>query len=138
MFSVPVLLRLSLLPGRPNPHLQELLTRSLSRLQLLEGYISPPRTGKLPISRLHDRHPTRPTAPHQSQHLFDIPEYHDLFAWGRSVEALWRVSMNVEARSAKWDELTARLLIWRCIVGDEHSSAGEWARRQVVSMLRQP
>lgn len=135
MFSAPILLRLSLLPGGPNPHTKDLLRQSLACLRILEGDIRIPVSDRLLIQQTHNRPPTRPAAPHQSYDLFEIPQQRDIYGWGESVEALWRVSMSVEEKIKEWDELTARLLLWRGAVGDEYSSVGEWARRQTVSML---
>jgi len=59
-----------------------------------------------------------------------------LVLWGKVVVTLWQVVMGYDTKSPSWDELTPRLLVWRCIVGEKVTPEGEWARRGVIRNLR--
>lgn len=133
---MPILLRLSLLAGRSDCHMKDLLGQALHRLRLMEDAIEFNSSRTLPIFARSDKPQPHARPLHRSRNLFVIPEQHDIRAWGESVEALWRVSMGMEEKIECWDELTARLLIWRCIAGDDGSPVGEWARKQAVCMLQ--
>jgi hypothetical protein len=74
--------------------------------------------------------------PHGACRLHDIQEEHDPFStWGKSVETLWQVAMNFDIKPCSWDALTTRVFTWRCIVGTDKSSVGEWARISVLQSL---
>lgn len=73
---------------------------------------------------------------HRSQHLFDAPPTPAIEAWGSCVESLWRVSMTLPTKTAEWDALSSRLLIWRAIAGESRTGTGEWARREMLEHLR--
>ncbi|RPD59503.1 hypothetical protein L227DRAFT_654118 [Lentinus tigrinus ALCF2SS1-6] len=130
--SVPVLLRVSLLPGKPVAHIPALLTRSVRWLIELEKDVHiptscsviPPDGGDKASVKLH-----------HSQHLFDAPSLPSMEVWGECVEAMWRVSMSLPERTQAWDAITSRLLVWRSVVGVEGSPVGEWARREVTINL---
>ena len=78
---------------------------------------------------------TSKAPPHSAQTLHLSPASVGLRTWGTCVEALWQVAMRLETKCAEWDMLTARLLLWRSLVGEEGSEVGEWARREVVKNL---
>ncbi|KAI0717490.1 hypothetical protein C8T65DRAFT_111220 [Cerioporus squamosus] len=134
--SVPVLLRVSLLPGTPPTHTPALLARSLHWLTELEKDVPIPTSGTVTPPFQPEGEDKPPIALHRSQHLFDAPPAPSIQAWGERVEALWRVSMAWPERTQTWDAITSRLLMWRSIVGEEGSPLGEWARREVVGNLR--
>ncbi|KAH9887708.1 ribosome 60S biogenesis N-terminal-domain-containing protein [Cubamyces lactineus] len=133
---VPVMLRLSVLPGEPTPHLAELLARGVRGLQELEAEIAIPASGQLTLPLDVDQDEAVPVRLHRSQHLFDPAPTLSIDLWGECVESLWRVSMTLPAKTREWDALSSRLLLWRSIAGAERSAAGEWARREVLENLR--
>lgn len=134
--SVPVQLRLCLLPGRSTSHVPALLTRSLHWLTQMEAEVAIPASGHyLPPFKPLPSTKTCVTL-HRSQHLHDSPPAPSIEGWGECVESLWRISMSDSDRTAEWDKLTSRLLIWRAIAGADGSQVGEWGRREVVKSLQ--
>ena len=130
--SIPVLLRLSLLPGAPVAHIPAMLAHSLHWIAEFERDIPVPPPGSiLPSLRRGDRNQS--VTLHRSQQLFDPPPSLSIETWGECIEALWRVSMTWPERTQTWDAITSRLLLWRSIA--EGSTVGEWARRQVIENL---
>lgn len=131
--AVQVILRLSVLPGPAIPGLVPLLAQATDCLKVLEN------TTMMTISSIDlSAVPNQPRPPHQSVGLHE--SYHtenELQVWGKSVEALWRVSMTLEEKSSSWDILTTRLLIWRAVVGEDGSELGEWARRELLQNILQ-
>jgi nucleolar pre-ribosomal-associated protein 1 len=127
-----VALRLSLQPGPTVPHLSLLVDRLLCTLKRFEKEMS------LPVSYSKTHYGVQPhTSLHGAVGLFDTPSSHDpVKQWGEGVEALWRITMTLENKIPAWDALTCRLLLWRSIAGEDGSSVGEWARREVVRNLR--
>jgi len=59
-----------------------------------------------------------------------------LVLWGKVIVTLWRVVMGFGTKPLSWEELTFRLLIWRCIAGERDVAEGEWARKEVVRNIR--
>lgn len=111
-----------------------LLDQATDRLKLLEASAH--------IPHVLDENPrlkqSRPLPPHRSHGLYEpYPVDNPLQLWGDSVEALWRVTMTFEEKSAAWDALSSRLVIWRAIVGEEVSAVGEWVRTEVVQNIGQ-
>ncbi|CAL1701993.1 unnamed protein product [Somion occarium] len=72
-----------------------------------------------------------PAPPHPSRKLWLRAKTEPLWLWGRTLEDLWQVTLQME-RCPCWKGLTYRLLLWRAIVGEQRSVVGEWARRQVL------
>ncbi|RDX51579.1 hypothetical protein OH76DRAFT_1554958 [Lentinus brumalis] len=134
--SIPVLLRVALLPGKSVANVPALLTSSLRWLTELEKDVLIPTSGAItPSFRLHGDDKSSVTL-HHSTDLFDAPPSPSIETWGGCVEALWRVSMSWPERTQPWDAFTSRLLVWRSIAGAEGSPIGEWARREAVENLR--
>ncbi|KAI0368460.1 hypothetical protein BV20DRAFT_969281 [Pilatotrama ljubarskyi] len=133
---VPVILRLSLIAGQSPSHLPALLQRSMHWLKEMEGEVAVPTSGRLPAQLLLYEDDMGPVKLHRSQHLFDPPPSPTVEIWGECVESLWRASMTLPAKTKEWDSLSSRLLIWRSIAGTSRSEAGEWARREVLGILR--
>ncbi len=134
--SIPVLLRVALLPGKSVANVPALLTSSLRWLTELEKDVPIPTSGAItPSFRLHGDDKSSVTL-HHSTDLFDAPPSPSIETWGGCVEALWRVSMSWPERTQPWDAFTSRLLVWRSIAGAEGSLIGEWARREAVENLR--
>ncbi|KAI0637561.1 ribosome 60S biogenesis N-terminal-domain-containing protein [Trametes polyzona] len=133
---VPVILRVVLLPGRLSSHTSTLLARSLSWLEQIEGEVAIPTSGHLPAGLVMSDDKTSPVKLHRSHHLFDQPTAVTVESWGECVESLWRVSMTLPTKTAQWDALSSRLLVWRSIAGPSKSPAGEWARREVLENLQ--
>jgi len=128
----PSILRLGLLPGPLTPHLSALLTKAAGCLRKLEGSID---IATYTQSTSEPRH-NHAIPPHKAQGLHEPPTFrHPLQLWGKSVEALWRVSMLLEEKHPTWDGLSCRLLVWRSIVGERGSLVGEWARRETIRNL---
>ena len=73
--------------------------------------------------------------PHSSHGLHRFSFESELDSWGHAVEDLWKASMTSEVKGTAWDRLTPRLLVWRATVGERSSPVGEWARREMLSML---
>ncbi|KAF5371492.1 hypothetical protein D9615_009605 [Tricholomella constricta] len=124
-------LRLSLLPGPQVPELPCLLGLCVESLKHLEASTTVPPTS---IG-------TSPSSPLPSGPLYKAHEIHESLhcenpvqIWGAAVEALWRVSMSLEAVTGDWDLMTSRMLVWRALIGPGHDAAAmsEWARREVV------
>ncbi|OCH95273.1 hypothetical protein OBBRIDRAFT_767994 [Obba rivulosa] len=131
--AIRAILRLSLLPGIPAPDMDTMIARCLERLRTWEEELAVPPTGRLPAGAQPETE--LPAAPHASRDLFDTPSIETLHMWGECVQALWRVVMSMDNRSQQWDALTTRLLLWRSLRGNDEQ-IGEWARRQVVTLLR--
>jgi len=75
--------------------------------------------------------------PHGAHGLLDAMSSHDpAQVWGNGVEALWQITMTLEYKTATWDALICRLLLWRAMVGEDETVVGEWARREVIRNLR--
>lgn len=126
-----VTLRLSLLPGPISPNLPPLLHQAVECLRQLEKVQTLPTSWEAPVPHLV---PSRGSPPHGASGLHEIHGIDDpMLNWGEAVESLWRVSMQLEKKTAAWDALTSRLLIWRAIIGAEGSATGEWVRREVAS-----
>ncbi|KAI5117575.1 hypothetical protein M0805_005637 [Coniferiporia weirii] len=113
--------------------LLHLLTRSMTRLNSERlGHSSIVRRAlELAIARLTEYEKNSTLGLHQ------LPSEDNLETWGKVVESLWVVSMTHEVKGVVWDQLTSRLLLWRANRGESESSIGEWARKQVVAMLRE-
>ncbi|KAG2124689.1 ribosome 60S biogenesis N-terminal-domain-containing protein [Suillus clintonianus] len=108
-------------------HLSQVLTTAIGVLEQLEPCIDFSESSSINGPVIH------PKAPYHGHGLHIQPSITDpLRAWGNIVEDLWRASMTLEEKFAKWDALTGRLLQWRGIVGDDGSTIGEWARLEVV------
>ncbi|EGO30148.1 hypothetical protein SERLADRAFT_444262 [Serpula lacrymans var. lacrymans S7.9] len=132
--AASVILRLSVLPGKSNPHLPSLITRAVYCLEKLETTITYDQDVDKTISRCRTR---IPLPPYPARGFHDVPHVDDpLDIWGKAVETLWQASMSLDEKTSAWDALTSRLLIWRSMVGEEISPVGEWARREVVCNLR--
>ncbi|KAF9224544.1 hypothetical protein BS17DRAFT_780022 [Gyrodon lividus] len=130
--SAVIILRLSLIPRIPDRPLRAVLEHAVEYLRHLESPINL-------RSRLTPKQdtPTLANPPHRAQGLHEMLAISDpLRAWGGIVEALWRVSMSLEHGTRVWDALTRRLLIWRAVSGENEYQAGEWARKEVVRILR--
>ncbi|GJE99428.1 ribosome 60S biogenesis N-terminal-domain-containing protein [Phanerochaete sordida] len=102
-----------------------LVAQSLLRLEALEKGL---QLESSPASL------SAPKAPHSPSGLWQPVDGSTLSLWGFCVETLWRAAMSTDERSAAWDALTSRLLLWRSLAGDA-SQIGEWARREVVRNL---
>lgn len=129
VFTVPVALRLSLLPGPQNTYLIPLVDKMLLILKHLEKQV------ELPKSVPSWMHPKGPSLlpPHHASTLHQPPKFESYARiWGQAVEALWRITMTFEQKTSTWDALTQRLLLWRAIEGQDGSATGEWARKEVV------
>ncbi|CDO76370.1 hypothetical protein BN946_scf185011.g34 [Trametes cinnabarina] len=133
---VPVILRLAVLPGQPTSHMPDLLARGVHWLQEVEVEVSIPATGYLPSIVQVDESKESAAGLHRSQHLFDPAPQASIELWGECVESLWRVSMALPHKTAEWDALSSRLLIWRSIANMRRTEVGEWARREVLANLR--
>ncbi|KAH9853304.1 ribosome 60S biogenesis N-terminal-domain-containing protein [Lenzites betulinus] len=132
---VSVLLRLSLLPGKSLQHVPLLLRRSLYWLEQLEADVAIPPSGHLTTPLKADQD-TIMAGLHRSQHLFDPAPTPTVELWGECTQSLWRVSISVPWKTAEWDMLASRLLIWRSIAGASKTKAGEWTRREVLQNIR--
>ncbi|THV01983.1 hypothetical protein K435DRAFT_717738 [Dendrothele bispora CBS 962.96] len=134
-----VLLRLSLLPGKPILDIDRLMTRVV---QMIPDPELDDLASKSSQVRLELDNKTTTTAnsspPHGAFGLHEKEVVNPERSWGETIERLWRVSMISERKSMAWDYLTARLLVWRAVVGQDHSPIGEWARRQAVHALLNP
>lgn len=137
--SVPVALRLSLLPCPPTAHVAQYLACSLTWLRSFEADIDIPILPPVPNSQPTNQ---KSVPPHAGHGLWEMPERETWLVWGECVEDLWRVTMTLPARGdtgerimGVWGELTARILVWRALVGREGSEVGEWARQQVLLNL---
>lgn len=128
-----LVLRLSLMRGAPKHYLHPVLGHAVIYLKQLEPSIQLcGQSGEIPVSMRELASP-----PHRAQGLHIIPSIANSFlAWGKIVEAFWRVSMALDHRTPVWDTLTSRLLIWRGIVGEDGSPVGEWARKESIGILR--
>lgn len=129
--AVPVVLRLSLLPGPQIAGIDGLVTRCLTLLKVLEGNVT---IFTAPLSLRADTF--KRVLPHRAHDLFVAPTSCATQDWGVCVEALWRVTMTRQKKCPEWEELTSRLLIWRSLVGEDGSKIGEWARREVVVSIK--
>ncbi|KAH9931396.1 ribosome 60S biogenesis N-terminal-domain-containing protein [Amylocystis lapponica] len=135
LLAVPVVLRLCLLPGDPIPHLGCFFRHSLSWLASIEKNIHIPQLGRLPQKfDLHHSAQKR-LPPHSASRLYEVPDADSIQVWGKCVETLWHISMTTNEMCPEWDELTARLLVWRSIAGAERCLVGEWARKEVLRNL---
>lgn len=133
---VPVILRLALLPGQPPSHSPVLLARGLRWLEQLEAEVAIPALGQFSPPLVDNRDKTASGNLHRSQHLFDAPPTPTIEVWGSCVESLWRVSMALPTKTAEWDALSSRLLVWRAIAGESRTGTGEWVRREMLEHLR--
>ncbi|KAH9936862.1 ribosome 60S biogenesis N-terminal-domain-containing protein [Epithele typhae] len=132
--AVPVLLRLSLLPGPALSRLPSLLRASVRRLSEMETDVSVPPPGH--ISSKFDPTPASTSVRvHRSHRLFEADDAPTIQVWGECTEALWRASMACASKTGEWDALSSRLLVWRAVAGPGGSATGEWARREVVGSL---
>ncbi|KAI0092903.1 ribosome 60S biogenesis N-terminal-domain-containing protein [Irpex rosettiformis] len=127
-YAVRVILRLSALPMASNPQIEDFISLSIKHLAALENALQIPHSADDSSERLVG---ILCPAPHRSYVLWKAIEADELELWGQCVESLWSATMQVGERSAAWDALTARLLIWRANAG-QRSTVGEWARREVV------
>jgi nucleolar pre-ribosomal-associated protein 1 len=160
----PIILRLSLLPGIDNLELPSLLEGMLDWMGQLENTIEQgaltsiqQRRGGLMATEYNDCTDTF-APPHHAHRLWDVPSastrvsVDPLRIWGAAIEGLWRVcmvdgpgggqqemtdSLHIhQRRTAIWQALTSRLLIWRALVGARASPLGEWARREVMENMQ--
>jgi nucleolar pre-ribosomal-associated protein 1 len=127
-----IILQLSQLPYKVATRLPSLVMNSVDRLERWEESTEI----FIDVRRREVYRQDRSVSLHPSQGLHEPPVLDDVLqSWGDSVEMLWRVVMNFEEKSAAWDALTCRLLLWRTIVGEEGSAVGEWSRRELVQNL---
>lgn len=130
-----VILRLSLLPYPPATAIDRTIVSATAKLQKMEAPIDVATASTsaltLFLSSEKQQKSEAPHAPHEVSRVTEDP----LLLWGACVEALWRSAMQLEAKCAAWDALSARILLWRSIVGAEGSQAGEWARKQASAAL---
>ncbi|KAF7984362.1 hypothetical protein HWV62_15393 [Athelia sp. TMB] len=132
-YVADVALRLSLLSGISQRHLGPLVNRLLEALKSFEP--------KIQLAEPYQR-PHQATVPgdcmlHGSFGLHETSQGEEdlLHVWGKGVETLWRVTMNFTEKSAAWDVLSCRLLLWRALVGEEGSQVGEWERKEIIRAL---
>ncbi|KAF9040788.1 ribosome 60S biogenesis N-terminal-domain-containing protein [Panaeolus papilionaceus] len=154
LHAVPVVLRLASLSapqtGRQQPEeLPALLKLATDQLQKLESSVStavPETFSSAALKALKDRFVQQP--PHRSHTIHQRIQIEDeevsptalqpnLVAWGTMLELLWQTCMMTTQTNATWDELTPRLLLWRTLIGEGNTSAGEWARKEVVGNVKQ-
>ncbi|KII96154.1 hypothetical protein PLICRDRAFT_151289 [Plicaturopsis crispa FD-325 SS-3] len=131
--AVPVILRLSLLPGPLVPDLPILVSRGVAHLKQLEKNITLAPGWQKTASQ-----PTvSPLPPYGAREIHaSVPTEDLLHIWGTSVEALWRVNMAFDTKLPTWNTLSCRMLMWRAMTGVEGSQTGEWTRTNVVRNLR--
>ena len=127
-----LVLRLGLIRGVPKHHLHPVLGNAVVYLKRLEpGIQFRGQSRSIPMSI---REPSSP--PHRGQGLRTIPTITNSFlAWGKIVEAFWRVSMALDHRTPAWETLTSKLLMWRGTVGEHGSPIGEWVRKEGTRIL---
>ncbi|KAF8994562.1 ribosome 60S biogenesis N-terminal-domain-containing protein [Cyathus striatus] len=114
---VPLILRLSLLPGPSLLGLSSLLDEAVKLLEGLEVKVSIPRV----TERVKVRSGLLPCPPHRAHGLHELPHVEDhLQLWGSSVEMLWRAAMGMH------------IIVWRAIAGEDMSRVGEWARAEII------
>ncbi|KAM5540626.1 hypothetical protein V8D89_005657 [Ganoderma adspersum] len=134
IIAFPVILRLSLL-GPPTTQMLMLLQSCTTWLTEMEAKISVP----IPLSLSF--HPGNEDnlsiLLHHSHQLFATPPQVSLGLWGDCVEMLWRVSMICPHKTAEWDALSSRLLVWCAIASAEWNQVGEWERREMLINLVQ-
>lgn len=132
IIAFPVILRLSIL-GLPTTQMMMLLQSYTPWLTEIEKNISVP----IPLSLSF--HPVNEDnlsiLPHPSYQLFATPPQVSLGLWGDCVEMLWRVSMICPQKTAEWDGLSSRLLLWHAIASAEWNQVGEWERREMLINL---
>lgn len=131
LVAAPLILRLSLLPGRSLQGMHSLLAIALDILRRQEPSI---RTAE--VSYVFPTPKLEP-APYRAEHIHTpVPEVDPLAAWGSIVQQLWRASMTTQEVCSSWAPLTSRLIWWRAQVGEETSPVGEWARREAILCMR--
>ncbi|KAI0052681.1 hypothetical protein FA95DRAFT_1483272 [Auriscalpium vulgare] len=114
-----LIIKLGLLPGPPVPNLETLVAKIYNDLMRLEGTLDNPQM-RSPDSKV----------PFPLNTGWDGNE---IEVWGLAVEGLWRSVMLLEAKSALWDGLTYRLLIWHAIGHGDQSGIGHWVRKEIVA-----
>jgi nucleolar pre-ribosomal-associated protein 1 len=130
-----VILRLNLVPGLTATPIQGAIVLASSKLQVLEATLDLSTASSSAMAlHLKSDEAFLPPIPH-TPHAVESSDGNEFLKWGACVEALWRSCMELETKSAAWDALSTRMLLWRSIVGPQGSSAGEWARRQVVAII---
>ncbi|KAI0337320.1 hypothetical protein BDW22DRAFT_1383778 [Trametopsis cervina] len=128
-YVVQIVLRLSNLSTVPAHQLQDFLRLLVGYLRTIEADIHLPST---PTTKYAPN--TLSLPPHRSHVLWKPTEAPATQIWGECVESLWTIAMRMDEWCKEWDELTAKLLVWRAWRGPE-SKAGEWARKEVVRNL---
>lgn len=134
----PLILRLSLLFGPSSYHLAPAIALATHALSALETKLELSSASHTSLALYCLRTPTdahTSLPPHTTSTLHLAKPEAGLGTWGACVEALWRAAMSLEEKCEEWGALTARLLLWRTLVGEEGSMVGEWARREVVQNL---
>jgi nucleolar pre-ribosomal-associated protein 1 len=74
--------------------------------------------------------------PHRANAVFVETSVPTLQSWAACVEKLWQVAMALQEQIPTWDRLSARMVLWRAIAGDEASEISEWVRRETIKMLQ--
>jgi len=120
-----VLLRLAQLPGAKISSLVLTLSRCVSRLEQVEHSIQ-----ARPQAALEE---INAQTLHTSLNVGNEPSLSDIGKWGETVASLWKVSMLLSSESPEWDALSSRMLLWRCLVGD-NCIEGEWVRKQTIEL----
>lgn len=79
---------------------------------------------------------SHPVPLYKAHAVHEVFPFNDPFKiWGLSVEALSRATMTLKEKSASWDVLTPRMLVWRALIGADSGKLGEWTRTQVISNI---
>ncbi|KAF8185167.1 ribosome 60S biogenesis N-terminal-domain-containing protein [Pholiota molesta] len=140
--AVPVVLRLALLNGTASRDLPSLLDLAVGRLEQLESTIELDLQS-LSSSISDDSLVLLPSAPHRSLTLHQRLQKPTSASSQRKMlmsitEMLWRASMTLDWKSAAWEKLSPRLLLWRSVSPVQEigpaidTSPGEWARKEAV------
>jgi len=132
-YIVRVVLRLSIVPTVSSSQMNALIQSCVQYLAILETGLQVPESALEVPGYLKKRATT--SAPYRSTSLWNPAEARGLHLWGECIESLWSAAMRLEDVCSDWDALTARLLIWRALVGHRTSEVGEWARREVLDNM---
>lgn len=142
--AVPVIFRLSSLPGPSLTDLPYLLHLAVACLEKLEGSV---QVQGFAQSILESDQNVIAHPPHRSLNIHQwLPNIQHSASSSQSLifsvlEMLWKTSMTLDRKCEAWEKLTPRILLWRSIVfsaGERKGDVTEWARKEVVLNLKSP
>jgi hypothetical protein len=124
------------LPGSAPPQTNSIAQKLFGLLEkqeeAVDGPLSIDSSGRSDAAERRDAGmPHRAHGGHQ-----DASSDPTLRSWAGCVETLWQSVMALQEKSTVWDAISARMVFWRALGGDQAGEASEWVRKETIRVLQ--